>query len=414
MSIDVRTRVASEVRTLSADEIFEVVLPAGVERHGPLAARGLEFLELPPLGLDVGGSTLTIGTVDRNIGLRPGVDRAGVVAVLDAEALSDLLQDRSSAIGLAMQERVKITRGTIGHWVRWEPVFRALLDGRRVHEPGDVTFLDLDGDDLRLDRRFTLDDDRAEMARFLEQAGFLHLRGVFASSEMEALTADVDEWIGRATPDDRQSWWATDESGRSQAVRVLFFHEKSELLGSLLSDPRFTWIGDLTGDGHRPTGTAEGLVKPLGIVRGLSDLPWHKDCGQGGHSFNCSSLTCGISATGADRSSGALGVVPGSHRANTTASGLDPRLGLDPLLLDTEVGDVTVHCSDTLHRAHPPVDRTRTVVYSGFTLPALEPVPAADPSQLRRARAMLSDVQTRIEAADNQERPDRYRAGLGR
>ncbi|MBV8464129.1 MAG: phytanoyl-CoA dioxygenase family protein [Acidimicrobiales bacterium] len=414
MSIDVRTRVASTVRSLSGDEIFDTVLPDGRDQNGPLAARGARFLELPALGLDVDGRTLTLEATEHDLLLRPGLDAAGIVAVLPAEALSDLLQDRASAIGLAMQERVKITAGSISHWVRWEPVLRALLDGRKVHEPGDVTFVDRDGGPLPLDRRFTMDDDRDEMAHFLEEAGFLHVRGVFEPPEMSTLSADIDEWIGRATPDDGASWWASDVDGNAQAVRVLFFHEKSEVLPSLLSDPRFTWIGDLTGDGHRPTGTAEGLVKPLGIVRGLSDLPWHKDCGQGGHSYTCSNLTCGISATGADRSSGALGVVPGSHRANTTASGLDPRLALDPILLETEVGDVTVHCSDTLHRAHPPVERTRKVVYSGFTLPPLEPVAAADPATLRAARARLSDVQSRIEAADNEESPRRYRAGLGR
>ena len=66
----------------------------------------------------------------------------------------------------------------------------------------------------------------------------------------------------------------------------------------------------------------EGLVKPLGIVRGLSDLPWHKDCGQGQHSYKCSGLTCGISVTGADRVSGALGVIPGSRHTQQPLVGL--------------------------------------------------------------------------------------------
>lgn len=294
-------------------------------------------------------------------------------------------------------------------------MIRALVDGRKVYESGDVTFTDPDGGPLDLDRVFTVDDDPAEMAHFLGQAGFLHVRGVFDHQEMDALGADVDEWMARATPDDGESWWATDEDGHDQAVRVLFFYEKSAVLRALVDDQRFLWIGDLTGDGHRPSGGAEGLVKPLGVVRGLSDLPWHKDCGQGKHSYFCNSLTCGISVTGADRTSGALGVVPGSHRANTMAAGRDRHLDLAPRMLETETGDVTVHCSDTLHRAHPPVERPRKVVYSGFRLP---PLPgdelSLDPDESRRARAGLSDAQSRIEAADNQQSPTRYRAGHGR
>jgi hypothetical protein len=198
-------------------------------------------------------------------------------------------------------------------------------------------------------------------------------------------------------------------------VRVLFFHEKSAAFRAAIASDRYQWIGGLCGDGHRHSGGGEGLVKPLGIVRGLSDLPWHKDCGQGKHSFTCSGLTCGISVTGADRVSGALGVIPGSHRANTMTAGRDPKLDLEPRMLETQTGDVTVHCSDTLHRAHPPVEHPRKVVYSAFALP---PLPGdevkPDPRYSRMARAELSDVQDRIAAADNPHDAQRYRAGHGR
>jgi hypothetical protein len=252
------------------------------------------------------------------------------------------------------------------------------------------------------------------MSHFLEQAGFLHLRSVFDESEMTALATDVDEWISRAEPDDGESWWATDEAGNDQAVRVLFFFEKSAALRALVDDPRYQMIANLTGDGHIHGGNAEGLVKPLGIVRGLSDLPWHKDCGQGHHSYFCNSLTTGISVTGADRTSGALGVIPGSHRANTMATGRDRQLDLEPFLLETRTGDITIHCSDTLHRAYPPVDHPRRVVYSSFSLPPRPGEVARPGVESRQARARLSDVQSRIESADNPSSQDRYRAGLGR
>jgi hypothetical protein len=95
---------------------------------------------------------------------------------------------------------------------------------------------------------------------------------------------------------------------------------------------------------------------------------------------------------------------------------LDPRLDLEPRMLETTTGDVTVHCSDTLHRAHPPVERPRKVVYSGFGLPAQpgDDVPRRDVGEARAVRAALSDVQSSIEAADNAADPRRYRPARGR
>jgi hypothetical protein len=96
------------------------------------------------------------------------------------------------------------------------------------------------------------------------------------------------------------------------------------------------------------------------------------------------------------------------------ATGRDRQLDLQPVMLETRTGDVTVHCSDTLHRAHPPVNRHRKVVYSSFALP-VRPGDEVAPDQRRREqRAQLSDVQSRIEAADNEASRARYQAGHGR
>ena len=69
--------------------------------------------------------------------------------------------------------------------------------------------------------------------------------------------------------------------------------------------------------------------------------------------------------------------------------------------LETRTGDVTVHCSDTLHRAHRPTERPRKVVYTGFRLglkpgDVLEKVSA---EKLRADRARLTNVQDRIATA---------------
>jgi len=110
-------------------------------------------------------------------------------------------------------------------------------------------------------------------------------------------------------------------------------------------------------------------VKPIGVVEGISDLPWHKDCSLGRHSYDCSSMTVGISVTGADSRSGQLAVVAGSHRANLQPNFIHPYLDLPRIDLPTKTGDVTVHLSCTLHMSHPPIQKERRVMYSSFVLP---------------------------------------------
>jgi ectoine hydroxylase-related dioxygenase (phytanoyl-CoA dioxygenase family) len=122
----------------------------------------------------------------------------------------------------------------------------------------------------------------------------------------------------------------------------------------------------------------EALFKPLGVTEGISDIPWHKDCSLGRHSYECCSLTIGISVTGAGPTSGQLRVVPGSHRALVWPSLFDAsQLDLPDLALPTETGDVTAHLSCTLHRAQPPTDQERRVPYTGFSLPPRDPDAAA-------------------------------------
>ena len=75
---------------------------------------------------------------------------------------------------------------------------------------------------------------------------------------------------------------------------------------------------EIPGVGGKPGGNeniVEVLVKPIGVIEGISDVPWHKDCSLGSHSYRCCSMTVGISVTGADADSGQLRVVAGSHRA---------------------------------------------------------------------------------------------------
>ena len=407
MSIDCRTRRHCDRKPLHRDEIFDSLIPHALSRNAELAARGLLYKKLPPLTLSADGRSVTLRERRGALRIEAGAASDAAAVNLDSDALSDLVQDWATTMGLAMTSRVKMSQGSFEHWIGWEPVFRALFDGRPVHEAGAITLVDRRGGALDLSRSFTLDDDHDEISHFLHQAGFLHLRGVFTEAEMAAVSADLDAALARARHDDGASWWAGDSKGVQQAVRVLFFHEQSAALADLLMDDRLGWLSRVTGDnfdgGSEGTGWmgAEGLIKPLDIKTGLSDLPWHKDCGQGRHSYYCNSLTIGISVTGADERSGALGVVPGSHRANVQTAGKDESLDLPSMKLVTHTGDLTVHCSDTLHRAYPPIERPRKVVYTGFrqALLAGDVLDEVPVEKQRAQRAQLTNVQERIAGA---------------
>ncbi len=251
----------------------------------------------------------------------------------------------------------------------------AVLDDRCVLQPGSLVA------EPDVDAGFTLADDPAELADFLERNGFLHLREVFSPAEMARVADDMDAAAPSYRPDDGRSWWATLGDGSRRVVRMQHFHEQSDTTAALLVDERMDAIRRIPGLGHEPSSRGnriEALFKPVGVAEGISDVPWHKDCSLGRHSYQCCSLTVGISVTGAGPTTGQLRVVPGSHRALLWPSLLDPAtLGLPDRPLPTETGDVTVHLSCTLHRAEPPTAGERKVLYTGFALPARDPGAAA-------------------------------------
>jgi len=304
-----------------------------------------------------------------------------------------------------MRGAVELRRGSMDQFVAWEPVLRAALDGRPVHEPGMVTLHAKGGAPLDLQRSFTLDDPAEEVGAFLSEAGFLRIRGVFAPDEMAAISADLDVAVAEARPEEGRHWWARGGDGAMYAARVLGFNEKSPTLARLLHDDRIAKLGRFTGDAYvqrdpETEDAAEGLLKKIGVSEGISDVPWHKDCGPGMHSRRCCALTIGICLTPADRESGELGVVAGSHRANIQGGGLRRDLDLPRVSLPADTGDVTVHCSCTLHMSRPPVSRERRVVYTSLALAPRpgEVFPKVERASVRKSRAFLDDAGRRLVA----------------
>ena len=117
MSIDCRTRRYSEIRALKRDEIFDDVLPGAAAVNGALAARGIASSRAKSLAFTVDGRSVTVGTDGERIVLEQGSENARVEAELASDALSDLVQDVKSAMGLAMESRVTIRGGGIPDWI---------------------------------------------------------------------------------------------------------------------------------------------------------------------------------------------------------------------------------------------------------------------------------------------------------
>lgn len=378
MSVDTRTRAINATGPADPASFFGGEWCEAVARCGMRVAEDAARLDLPPITIQVDDAQWTLQPGTEGIDIVPGTAGATLSVALDATAFADLFCERRTALGLVIGGRVEGDPASNEAFCAWDPVLRSLLDARPVYQPGDVSLHATDGSPLDLDQRFRLGQTPTATAHFLAEAGFLLLQDVFTEAEMDGVDADLKSAVEAARHDDGTSWWAKTRNGEAYPCRILDFAQKSPALRALIADERYTSIGDLLGDGHRPGDpfgehfadvTAEGLLKRVDSVEGLVCLPWHKDCDRGGHSMFCSGLTIGICLTPIDEGHGGLDVMAGSHRANIARAQIDRTLDLPAVTLRANRGDVSVHMSCTLHRSTHPTSRERRVAYAGFALP---------------------------------------------
>jgi hypothetical protein len=306
----------------------------------------------------------------------PGDDQADTIVSISYDDWCAFKWELKSCYALFYADRLSFPRGGFASLGRWEPALRVAFSGQPVYDLDDPeAVLGRDGQQLDLGRVFSLDDPDAALSEFLEGYGFLHIRGVMTPDELERITAAVDSGVDRARPDDKKTWW-TSVGGREVCNRVNYLNQQSELIAGLGAAERFLRIGALGGPDLRDAADRlDGnsvVIKVPGAESGLADLPWHRDCGMGGHPVKCPMLNIGIQLDPATAESGRLEMIAGSHRGTSRMPGPKETQHLPIVPIDTRAGDVTVHFGHTLHAAPPPADVNapgRRALYLTFVPP---------------------------------------------
>ncbi len=315
---------------------------------------------LAPLGVRLreSGAAWTYSARDARVVAAPGDSGAANVVELDRESWEGLVQDVESTAGLIYGDRVERVRGDLMGFVAWEPALRWMYQGRPVFEAERIDLRDRDGAPLDPLQGFAPGDDRERMAHFLRTTGYLLVRDVLAPGEIEALRAEAAELERAAIEGDQRSWWGRDASGGSVLCRVL----QAGILPGMRALPEDPRIRDLVSLSdwemkHRDPADVDGVTvlwKRPGVTEGLGDLPWHRDCGMGGHATMCPTLVASIFLEANTPEAGALRFLPGSWKTSLPFAEPGDPDAPEGVVVPARAGDVTLHYGDGLHVAPGP------------------------------------------------------------
>jgi hypothetical protein len=291
------------------------------------------------------------------------------VVRLSAQAWQDLVGQVRTFINLHLSGELAYDSGDFDRLAAWDRTLRYLHAGIPPYDPARA---DLRGRDPR--KAVSLDDSDDELREQLETMGFLLVKGVFSPEEMAEANAEVTRLAELAQPGDEQSWFVDTDEGQ-QVCRLVYATLRSEVLRRLEQDPRIARLGTLVDPALRTApDRMEGsavLLKVPGKTRGLSNIPWHQDCGMGGHAIFCPSISIGIQLTGSSPETGNLLMVPGSQ-GQTLHYQWHRDLDAPVVEVDTEPGDVTVHVQDVMHASpQPTAQGGRRTMYVTYYPPTL-------------------------------------------
>jgi ectoine hydroxylase-related dioxygenase (phytanoyl-CoA dioxygenase family) len=282
------------------------------------------------------------------------------------------VHDYESAPGLLHDGRVQcLRRDDALQFVLWEPALRALYQGRPVYDP-DKPPRARDASPLDRSRVVVSGEPAEDMAHFLPAAGYLFVRGVFEADEIAAFRREAEELRTEAVKGDRLSWWSKASGGEEILCRVTRGADKP-MLATLYGNPRIRRFVELVAPDVVPRfGAGNGVTviyKNPGITEGLSDLPWHRDCGLGGHALMCPLLICSTFLTPVNPDVGDLVFLPGSHR--TSCGYMDPTVApTNAVHVVAEPGDLSLHYSDLMHAAPPLATTTASRATTRFSISA--------------------------------------------
>jgi len=317
------------------------------------------------LAFRVGGTAYTYSRRHDSIDVTLGEEAADVVIELSPDEFSGIVHETLTAPGLLYSGRAKCRKGNAIRFVSWEPVLRAMFNGWPVWREDDP-LIGLDGLPLDPRQSFELDSDREAMAHFLRTAGFLVVRGVFAEGEIAGFLEEAAVLEGEAVKGDDLSWWGKNSAKEEVLTRITRAAAKPRL-ASIRTDSRMISLVSLADDDLVPRVRSRSeeevslIFKRPGMSEGLSDLPWHRDCGMGGHSSVCPVLIASVFLTEASPKSGDLRVLPGSWKGSVPyMDANDPRAPRG-IHIGAQPGDVSLHYGDTMHAAPTPEDDRRDV-----------------------------------------------------
>lgn len=337
-------------RDLTFEEFHRTWLPP---RTSSLAAAAAAR-HLPALTLGVtGGATFTYAVRGDSLMIEAG-DTGATAIECDRPAFAEFADEHLSAAALLYSGRCRVRRGAPAVFLSWEPALRVLYHGRALLDLRHIDLRDRDGSRLDLSRAFPMTalDDAA--AHFLATAGFLVVRAVFTADEVRALRGECERLRAAISDDDRRAWWGRHRDGRRICVRVNYAGDLSPAIQALFDDRRLRTVVAVSGQpvlaaADRLDG-ATVIFKTPGMVEGLSDLPWHRDCGMGGHPVMCPLINASVHLTDVTATSGDLRAIPGSF----AGCSIGEPAGDDGISLAARAGDVTLHYGDLLHAAPPP------------------------------------------------------------
>ena len=317
-------------------------------------------------------------------------DSAATVIEIDLDSWQGLVHELEAPAGLLYARRVRCVRGDPIALMAWESALRALYNGRPPYDPAHQALQSRNGEALDPQATFTLASHREEMAHFLNVAGYLFVRDVFPADQVAALLDEARQLRSEARQGDKLSWWGKNAAGAEVLCRVTRGVAKPHL-ASLANDARLHSLKDL-GDASLVYRKGEGegvtiIYKNPGVSEGLGDLPWHRDCGMGGHAMMCPLLVASVYLTDATPQSGELAMLPGSHRGAFNAHDQRSDLTAHAAHFRARPGDVSLHYGDTVHAAPPPTDAQR----GGYRISAVVSFARPDARQ-HRGESSYNDV----------------------